>query len=164
MKYIGIDPGKTGAVAILSNVNTVEFYDCPLIKIGKNKTALDFHEMATILDRARYGTDALAIIEKVSAMPGQGVTSMFSFGTNFGAWQGILAALQIPYELTTPQAWKKAMMAGQPKDKDASRGVARQLFPLSGDGLKLKKHDGRADALLMAEFLRRKLGQGSLAS
>lgn len=154
MKYIGIDPGKTGAVAIIDGTK-LSFHDCPLINVGKSKTGLDFHAMATILDNAVCGDSAVAIIERVAARPGQGVTSMFNFGMNFGAWQGILASIPIPYELVTPQAWKKKMMPGQPKEKDASRGVAKQLFPQCADSLKLKKHNGRADALLMAEYLRR---------
>jgi crossover junction endodeoxyribonuclease RuvC len=69
---------------------------------------------------------------------------------------GILAALNIPHELITPQSWKKSMMNGQPKEKDASRLVVMRLFPEVSDRLQLKKHHGRADALLIAEFLRRK--------
>ena len=88
-------------------------------------------------------------------MPEQGVTSTFSMGHGLGLWEGILSALGVPYQMVTPQAWKKAMMAGQEKEKDASRQVAMRLFPSTIPKLSLKKHHGRSDALLIAEYLRR---------
>ena len=155
--FIGIDPGKTGAIAAIYSDQTIWLTDCPTIKVGKNKTELDFRGMVSTLKQ--HKNNSYAVIEKVSAMPGQGVTSMFSFGKNFGAWQGILASLDIPFELVTPQAWKKVMMAGQPKEKDAARLVASQMFPQASEELKRKKDIGRADALLMAEYIRRKKNQ-----
>jgi crossover junction endodeoxyribonuclease RuvC len=97
-------------------------------------------------------------LEKVSAMKGQGVTSMFSFGTNYGTWLGIIAAFHFPYTLVTPQAWKKAMMEGMDKSNDdGDRQRALQLFPEMGVHLARKKDDGRADALLICEYGRRQL-------
>ena len=101
---------------------------------------------------------ACVAIERVHSMPKQGVASSFKFGMGFGIWLGILAALRLPHELVTPQAWKKLMLAGMPKEKDASRQRAMQLFP--DVDLSLKRHHGRADALLIAEWLRRTAGQG----
>ncbi|MFM6207166.1 hypothetical protein, partial [Planktothrix sp.] len=99
--------------------------------------------------------DSIIILESVHAMPGQGVSSMFSFGLGYGVWLGIVAALNVPIEFVTPQAWKKYYSLGP--DKEASRVKALQLFPSQASELKLKKHHGRAEALLLAEYLRRKL-------
>jgi crossover junction endodeoxyribonuclease RuvC len=98
----------------------------------------------------------LVVIEKVGAMPKQGVASVFTFGYGFGVWIGALAALEIPYQLVTPQAWKKLLMAGEPKEKDASRVVARRMWPSqTEESLSRKKDHGRADAALLAEYGRR---------
>ncbi|QXE86000.1 hypothetical protein KP003_16795 [Geomonas nitrogeniifigens] len=153
---IGIDPGQTGAVAILINGVCVNVFDTPTeqVKKGKgSKTEYLPSEMAEIL-RIHNKPGVHCFIEKVGAMPGQGVTSMFNFGKGFGLWLGILAALQIPYTLVTPQAWKKMLMQGI-GDKDAARGRAQQLHPEVTDWLKRKKDIGRADALLIAEYGRR---------
>ena len=88
-------------------------------------------------------------------MPKQGVSSSFCFGEGKGMWEGILAALNIPVELVSPQRWKKEIMADQGKDKSAARFKAMALFPSLADQLKLVKHDGRAEALLLAEYGRR---------
>jgi len=151
---IGIDPGQTGAVAIIHDDGDITLHDTPteLVKKGKgSKTEYLPAEMAGILNSCRYGH---CFIEKVGAMPGQGVTSMFNFGKGFGLWLGILAAYQIPYTLVTPQAWKKVLMAGA-GDKDAARGRAQQLYPQVSSQLSRKKDIGRADALLIAEYGRR---------
>jgi crossover junction endodeoxyribonuclease RuvC len=97
----------------------------------------------------------LASIEQVHAMPGEGAVGAFSFGTGYGIWLGLLAALQVPHQFVTPQAWKKLMLAGGAKEKDAARLKAMQLYPCVADRLTLKKHHGRADALLIAEWARR---------
>lgn len=155
MTIIGIDPGLTGAVAILCN-GVLAIFDTPTecIKKGKsNKQEFLPAEMASIFSAVR-GQECCCFIEKVGAMPGQGVSSMFGFGKGYGMWIGILAALRIPYTLVTPQAWKKALMQGL-SDKDASRGRAQQLFPEYSEFFKLKKHNGRADAALIAEHGRR---------
>lgn len=150
MIFVGIDPGITGAVAIIDGGNIV-FHDTPTIqtKNGK-KTKTEFmpSEMADILATQK---GCHVFIEKVGAMPGQGVTSMFSFGKGYGIWIGILAALKIPYTFTTPQAWKKHLMQGM-KDKDAARIRAQQLYPCATKELSRKKDIGRADALLIAEY------------
>ena len=101
---------------------------------------------------------AVACVEHVSAMPGQGVTSMFNFGQNFGYIKGLLEAFQIPYELVRPQKWKKEF--GITGDKNSSVEVCKRLFP----GVSLRRtercrkdDDGMAEALLMAEYARRRL-------
>ena len=96
-----------------------------------------------------------AAIERVNSMPGQGVASSFTFGKGFGIWLGILASFSVSVDLVHPTRWKKAMLDGMGKEKDAARIRAKELFP-SAD-LSLRKHHGRADALLIAEY-RRRLG------
>jgi len=158
MIVIGIDPGITGAVAAIDAGNVVAIWDAPTIEIrvGK-KTKNDYmpSEMAAIFSRNELEI-AHVFIEKVGAMPGQGVVSMFGFGNGFGSWLGILAALKLPYTLVTPQAWKKEIMRGM-RDKDAARLRAQQLFPALTEKLSRKKDIGRADAVLIAEYGRRQL-------
>jgi len=149
MKIAGIDPGLTGAVAIINGGNVI-FHDTPTIKMKngkKTKTEFLPAEMADLFIRENVEH---VYIEQVSARPGQGVTSMFSFGKGYGIWIGILAALKIPYTFITPQAWKKHMMQGM-KDKDAARIRAQQLYPSTTQELSREKDIGRADALLIAE-------------
>lgn len=153
---IGIDPGLTGAIAAITPNGSIELHDCPVFKVG-NKSVYNPVGMAILLRQYQESSPSLLVaVEKVHSMPGQGVASTFCFGEGYGVWLGILAALNIAHELVTPQAWKKALMNGQIKDKDASRLVAMRLFPEASNQLQLKKHHGRADALLIAEFLRRK--------
>lgn len=152
---IGIDPGQTGAVAILVHGICVNVFDTPTEQVKKGKGTKTEYLPAQMADILRlHAKGSHCFIEKVGAMPGQGVTSMFGFGKGFGLWLGILAALQIPYTLVTPQAWKKDIMQGL-GDKDAARGRAQQLHPEASDWISRKKDIGRADALLVAEYGRR---------
>ena len=160
---IGIDPGLTGALAVLTAAGEpVLCIDTPVLTVIKNKKTRhepDRIAMAKALKTfvELRPTDRFAVaIEKVNAMPEQGVTSVFSFGMGFGIWLGILASLELPTDLVHPARWKKVMMDGMGKEKDASRIRAKELFGTSVD-LSLKKHHGRADALLIAEY-RRRLG------
>jgi crossover junction endodeoxyribonuclease RuvC len=146
MRFIGIDPGITGAVAII-NSSTIQLIDSPIVQI-KTKKKPDVAGYYQILKQ--FTEDSTVIVEEVHAMPGQGGVSGFNFGTAFGIWIGILAALEIPYELVSPQRWKRQM--GVKGDKDESRTVALQLFPHLANQLNLKKHHNRADALLIAEY------------
>lgn len=162
MIIIGIDPGVTGAVASISQ-SQVRVTDTPVDVVTRGrKSKLEFlpGEMANLLSMyADPEGSPHVFIEQVSAMPGQGVTSMFGFGKGYGIWIGILAALGIPYTFVTPQAWKKVIMAGK-GDKDAARGVAQSLFPSMVSQLSRKKDIGRADALLIAEYGRRTMKGG----
>ena len=135
--YIGIDPGKTGAVAILDDK-------------GNYINVLDFGQeelMPTLIGYAPVVK--FAYLEKVHSMPGQGVVSTFSFGENFGWWQGVLGSLGIPYTTIRPQDWMKkySLQKSSSSDKPGLE-VARKLFPEAP--LCLKKHHNRADALLIA--------------
>jgi hypothetical protein len=149
--YIGIDPGLDGAVAIIEEGKDPFLFDTPTLEVG-DKRDYDGREMALILKS--FNENAVVALESVHAFPGQGVTSMFRMGAGLGRWQGILDALGMVYSMIPPQRWKKELMDGMPKEKSASIIRAKQLFPRAD--IRLKKHDGRADALLLAEYLRRK--------
>lgn len=154
--YLGFDPGKTGAMVALGADGTL--LDATLFPmIGSGKTG-DYNLHAT-----RYWIQDLkgrrrATIEKVHSMPGNGAASMFSFGQGFMMPKSMCAALEIPYQLATPQAWQKEMLAGKPKGKDTKHSAvlaALELWPELSDNLALKKNQGIADAALIAEFGRR---------
>lgn len=158
MIYIGIDPGQTGAVALIYESGKVTLIDTPIQatnKGGKNKNEYLPRQMADILgNHARCHV----FIEAVHSMPKQGVASSFDFGTGYGIWLGIIAALNLPMTKVTPQKWKKELMAGF-GDKDAARIRAQELFPACVSELSRKKDIGRADALLIAEYGRRTLSR-----
>ena len=141
--YLGIDPGKTGAMAVLD-------------KGGEFVEVVDFEE---VLPRIRLlaSEATCAYLEKVHSMRGQGVSSTFSFGENFGWWQGILQALEIPYKLISPQDWQKGLVPKKEKKSEKpGLEVARAVFPMAP--LDLKKHHNRADALLIAKVCHEREG------
>lgn len=144
---IGIDPGVSGAVAWL--LESGEFYravDMPTMKLGKS-SRVNAAELSRCLRDFR---PSHAVVERVASMPKQGVASTFAFGHSAGVLEGILAALGIPYELVTPQSWKRHFgLLGA--DKDASRAKAIQLYPDAPLGR--KKDVGRADAMLLARYV-----------
>lgn len=161
MIHIGIDPGLSGAIVAIFPDGPIEFHDMPILEI-KKKSQLDYAGLAHILRRYPARGEVMAAIELVGAMPGQGVSSMFKFGQCYGASLATLAALQIPYQTITPPVWKRAYrLVGE--DKDASRSRALELFPACVEHLKRKKDHGRADALLLAEYLRRQ-SAGAIAA
>ena len=147
MIYIGIDPGKSGAMALMGD--------------DGNITVIPFDErryLGHLKILAHPPCDVKACVEHVGAMPGQGVTSMFNFGKGFGWLLGVLEACNIPYELVRPQKWKKefSITGG----KNSSIEVCRRLFPevsLLPTTRCRKDSDGMAEALLMAEYARRRL-------
>jgi|SRR5579863_2500429 len=157
MIFIGIDPGLMGAVAVIGFESGIfSVFDTPVLVIKKGKgfrREYDVPGMVKILQSLPFPESVHCTLESIHAMPGQGVTSMYSIGIGMGLWRGILTALKIPHDLVTPQRWKKAMMDGMGKEKDASRLRASQLFPLVD--LSSKKDHGRAEALLLAEYGRR---------
>lgn len=145
MIYIGIDPGKDGAMAVIWEFGGVEIV--PFSCAG-------YKEMI----QQCPNIECRCCLERVGAMPGQGVTSMFKFGENFGFIQGLMTAYGIPYELVTPQKWKKEFQITG--DKNSSIAVCKRLFPsvsLRRTDRCKKDHDGMAEALLMAEWARRKM-------
>jgi len=146
MIYIGVDPGATGAIAAVNVDEDV------LIADFNPGEVLRFLEGVVLEDVCR------AVIEKVGSMPKQGVSSTFKFGANYGWWQGVFYCLKIPYELITPQRWQKEIFDSATKGKDRkqmSLEMARRLFPRQTHMLVRKKDNGRADALLIAEYCRR---------
>ena len=118
-----------------------------LVRNGKKKREVSAQALANLLAAT---TIKAAFVERVNAMPGQGVTSVFSFGRSTGIVEGILAAYDIPTTLVTPQAWQKAV--GQRAGKDGSRERAMQLFPAQVGLFQRKKDDGRSDAALIAYY------------
>jgi crossover junction endodeoxyribonuclease RuvC len=144
----GIDPGQTGAIAFVGNNKVVAVYDMPTMERlhGKGKM-VNASELTSIIMDCKPD---IAMIEAVSALPKQGVTSSFRFGESFGVLFGVLGALQVPVKLVTPQKWKKR--AGLIcKEKDAARTMAIMQHPEIADQLTRKKDCGRADAIMIAK-------------
>ena len=145
--YIGIDPGKSGAMAIIHALGNVEVIP------------FDAVNYSLALARVRSGAyPVTCCVEKVSAMPGQGVVSMFNFGHNLGVIEGLLRGYGIPYQLVPPQTWKKEFSLSS--DKNKSIEVCQKLFPkvsLLATERSRKPSDGIAEAVLIAEYARRKL-------
>lgn len=154
MTVIGIDPGARGAIAPLTTMGELIIHDMPAVTIergGKNKTEIDTAALANMLGgiiETRGRHNLLAVVEKVGAMPGQGVTSMFAFGRSVGQIEGVLAGLKIPVSYVTPQTWQKALAV--PKGKDGSRLRASQIMPAYAGEWRRAKDDGRAEAALIA--------------
>jgi hypothetical protein len=149
MLTLGVDPGLTGALALLDGDGSIELLaDLPIIR-DKSLAWVDGGELQTIVRDALRGRPCRAIVERVSAMPRQGVASSFAFGVGFGSMLGVLQAQHLPIELVTPAVWKRAL--GLTSDKRASLDRARLLFPTAD--LRLAKHDGRAEALLIAHHV-----------
>lgn len=150
---IGIDPGTSGAVAILEDTgHLVQVFDMPAVEVvvgGKAKRRMSPEMLAAELRLYNvHGTRA--VIEQVNAMPGQGVSSMFAFGEAFGLAKGVLAGLGIPVTTVTPGRWKKALALNS--GKDASRAKAAALWPQQAGEFKRVKDDGRAEAALIAHW------------
>lgn len=139
--WVGVDPGKTGAAVRISDIG-IDFFD--------------FEDVYQAAKKIGYWNSAYhlnVILEKVHAFPGQGVTSVFNFGMNYGSWQGIFAAYRIPVTLVTPQKWRKEFIIKSEGHDTKSRSLAaaRRLFPKI-EWLSRKKDHDRADALLMAYY------------
>ncbi|MCP4900083.1 MAG: hypothetical protein GY906_24195 [bacterium] len=153
MLYIGIDPGLDGAIAALDGRGSLIVSDMPTFQIDrgkKKKRDIDRVRLSTILKNRPEAVDRIVYIEKAQSMPGQGVSSMFSYGKGYGIALGILAAHQIPHFEIPPAKWKKVL--GVPLGKDGARALASQLFPNHADKWPLKKHHGRAEAVLLAYY------------
>lgn len=173
--YVGVDPGISGAIAFIQ---------------GKKIAVYDFEDPIAlkVLQSGYLFGDAHALIERVHAMPKQGISSTAKFMTTFGQWIGRLEALSISFGFTTPQKWQQAMFGSAPKiyklvtvekgyktpqgevppvkakkvdTKAMSLQTARQMFPVVQDRLTRQKDNDRADALLIAEFCKR-LNEGKV--
>ena len=150
MIIAGIDPGLTGALAVIdTDEGTATVADLPTIEWGNGavKRALDLPALAVML--AKIMPDRV-VVERVHSMPLQGVASMFSLGMTFGGILGVVAGLELPVMVVSPRDWKGAL--GLTADKDTARGVAAIWYPLAAGMLGRKRDHNRAEALLLAHF------------
>ncbi len=153
MKIIGIDPGLSGAIAILENKKVLKIFDIPVMSEGKkNKRQLNSAQLVNIVRENINNNEEIAVVvEQVNAMPGQGVTSMFNFGQTFGAIKGVCAALRLPIYFVRPSKWKKHFELIN-SSKDASRTKVIEMYPYLSYQLSKKKDVNKSDAILIARF------------
>lgn len=148
---VGIDPGLSGAIAFYNTmVEEVVTYPMPTIKAGTgSKRVIDELELARLIDKNASSIKKV-FIERVHAMPKQGVTSVYTFGVGYGIIRGIIAANFLPVEYVTPQKWKKELRV--PALKDGARARASEIFPSASAQWNLSKWDGRAEAAMIAYY------------
>ncbi len=155
MLIIGIDPGLSGSICFMRDGKILDVIEMPTMTEGKkNKRQVNGSQIYNeILKRINKNenSEVRAIIEQVSAMPGQGVTSMFNFGQSFGILKGICSAMQIPVYFVRPAKWKRYFNLIN-SEKDASRTRAIEIFPYFSAQLSKKKDSNKADAILIASF------------
>lgn len=147
---LGIDPGLDGALSWLYFDGRCDVVDMPTFEVMRNKGKKRHLDLPSLLRIIRERPYDHAFLEAVSAMPKNGAVSSFSFGRSFGASEMLLAALGRPYDLVVPAVWKRAM--GMSADKNAARSRASQLMPESAHLWPLVKHDGRAEASVLALY------------
>ena len=151
MQYLGIDPGKSGAIAVL----TVSPYsdDVRTVKLTTCKLSETESDIWSWLNEELNMLDSFATIELVHSMPDQSAQSGFSFGKSYGFLIGLLTAISVPYEFVSPQKWQKGMNCLTKGDKNVSKAAAQRLWP------KVKVTHAIADAILIAEYGRKYLWQ-----
>ena len=155
MLIIGIDPGISGSICFFNEGKIIDVVEMPtMIEGKKNKKQVNgsqiFNEISERIKKIDK-RDIKVVIEQVSAMPGQGVTSMFNFGQTYGILKGICAAMQLPMYFVRPAKWKKYFNLIN-SEKDASRTRAIEIFPYFSGQLSRKKDSNKADAILIASF------------
>ena len=153
MKIFGIDPGVSGAICILKEGKILEVYEMPTMIDGKkNKRQVNGAEVTNIFLKESNNEDKIkVVVEHVTAMPGQGVTSMFNFGQSFGVLKGICAALKLPIYFVRPVKWKKHFNLIK-TNKDASRTKVIEVFPYISSKISRKKDSNKADSILIAKY------------
>jgi crossover junction endodeoxyribonuclease RuvC len=155
MLIIGIDPGISGSIFFFEDVKIIDVIEMPTMTDGKkNKRQVNGSQIYNEISKRINKTEKQnirVIIEQVSAMPGQGVTSMFNFGQSFGILKGICSAMQLPMYFIRPAKWKKYFSLIN-SEKDASRTRAIEMFPSFSSHLSKKKDSNKADAILIASF------------
>ena len=155
MLIIGIDPGISGSICFFEDGKILDVIEMPTMNEGKkNKRQVNGAQIYNeITDRVNklQKQDVRVVVEQVSAMPGQGVTSMFNFGQSFGIIKGICSAMQLPLYFVRPTKWKKYFNLIK-SEKDASRTRAIEIFPYFSSQLSKKKDSNKADAILIASF------------
>ena len=155
MLIIGIDPGISGSICFFKDGKILDVIEMPTMTEGKkNKKQVNgsqiYNEILKRINKLEI-SDVRVIVEQVSAMPGQGVTSMFNFGQSFGILKGICSAMQLPIYFVRPAKWKKYFNLIN-SEKDASRTRAIEIFPYFSSQLSKKKDANKADAILIASF------------
>jgi len=155
MYIIGIDPGISGAICFFENGQILDVIDMPTMTDGKkNKKQVNASQLVNEIKKriSNIPTNRVSVVvEHVTAMPGQGVTSMFNFGQSFGAMKGICAALNLSIFFVRPAKWKKYFNLINTQ-KDASRTRVIEIFPYISPKLSKKKDANKADAILIASF------------
>ena len=155
MLIIGIDPGISGSICFLDNGKILDVIEMPKMTHAKKKKkqvngTQVYNEISKRIKQFEKN-QIRVVIEHVSAMPGQGVTSMFNFGQSFGILKGICTAMQLPMYFVRPTKWKKYFNLLN-SEKDASRTRAIEIFPYFSSQLSRKKDSNKADAILIASF------------
>jgi crossover junction endodeoxyribonuclease RuvC len=155
MLIIGIDPGISGSICFFQDGKIIDVVEMPTMTEGtKNKKQVNgsqiFNEISARIKRLD-NKDIKVVVEQVSAMPGQGVTSMFNFGQSFGILKGICSAMQLPIYFVRPAKWKRYFNLIN-SEKDASRTRAIEIFPYFSSHLSRKKDSNKADAILISSF------------
>lgn len=157
MIYIGIDPGLSGGIAYIAVHNAytiklpeIEGLEAPSITTVALKMPDTEADTAEFFKQITINKEVKALIEKVHSMPKQGVTSSFTFGRNYGFLRGCLISHGISFDEVQPAIWQKTLGCLTKGDKNVSKAKAQQLFP------ELKVTHATADALLIAEYLRRR--------
>ena len=155
MLIIGIDPGISGSICFFEDGKILDVIEMPTMTEGKkNKKQVNgsqiYNEISKRIKKNEK-QNVRVIIEQVSAMPGQGVTSMFNFGQSFGILKGMCSAMQLSMYFVRPAKWKKYFNLIN-SEKDASRTRAIEIFPYFSSQLSKKKDSNKADAILIASF------------
>ena len=155
MLIIGIDPGISGSICFLEDGKILDVVEMPTMTEGKkNKRQVNGSQVYNEISKRTNKVDKKdikVIIEQVSAMPGQGVTSMFNFGQSYGILKGLCSAMQLPMYFVRPAKWKKYFSLIN-SEKDASRTKAIEIFPYFSSNLSKKKDTNKADAILIASY------------
>ena len=153
MIIFGVDPGVSGAICVLKEGKILEVYEMPSMIDGKkNKRQVNGAEVTNIFLKELHNEDkAKVVVEHVTAMPGQGVTSMFNFGQSFGVLKGICAALKLPIYFVRPVKWKKHFNLIK-TNKEASRTKVIEIFPYISSKISRKKDSNKADSILIAKY------------
>ena len=155
MLIIGIDPGISGSICFFEDGKILEVIEMPTMTEGKkNKRQVNGSQIYNEINKKiemYENQNVRVVIEQVSAMPGQGVTSMFNFGQSFGILKGLCSAMQLPVYFVRPAKWKKYFSLIK-SEKDASRTRAIEIFPYFSSQLARKKDSNKADAILLASF------------
>ena len=155
MLIIGIDPGISGSICFFDDGKILDVIEMPVMNEGKKSkkqvNGAQIYNEITKKINSNPETNTRVVIEHVTAMPGQGVTSMFNFGQSFGVLKGICSAMRLPMFFVRPAKWKRYYNLIN-SEKDASRTRAIEIFPYFSSQLSKKKDSTKADAILIASF------------